>query len=211
MFNLKKKEKKHNTRGDRTADDRGPTRAQEKIAKRLMGKSTGRHIFGFPCSPDIHAKVKMRAGELQVDMYALSEHCMQLGIDTVDDAIEDSEERDLLRRHLIEQHIDQRTIEKLSWYDEELAEQMQKERLAQFEVDRVVRRLVVDFARRGMNPKYMPYYLDYGYRCFFAVIRGSPIPKPPERMPGRESRRPKNQSSDEKGNEYDDDSSKPSG
>lgn len=157
---------------------RGPTRAQEKIAKKILGRDTGRHVFGFACSPDIHADIKMLAGELQIPIFALAEHCLQLAIGSINKANENAEERELLRKHLIEYHVDQRTIEKFNWYDEGLAKELNEERLERFEIDRVVHQLVIDFVRKGMNPRYMAYYLDYGYRCFMAFVNNRPFPKP---------------------------------
>jgi hypothetical protein len=214
MFRIgkgKSKGKDDKRLGQAIVGGRGPTRAQEKIAKKILGKDTGRHVFGFACSPDIHAKMKMLASELQVPIFALGEHCLQLSTGLIDKAKENAEERETLRRHLIEHHVEQRTIEKFNWYDEELAKEMREDLLSRFEIDRVVHQLVVNFVRKGMNPKYMAYYLDYGYRCFVAFINGWPMPKPQK---GRFSSRPQspdNQTTEEKGNGIDNDSSEHSG
>jgi hypothetical protein len=186
-----------------TGGGRGQGRSNEKIAKRILGKDTGRRVFGFACSPDIHAKMKMLAGELQVPIFALAEHCLQLSAGSVTSAKENPEERELLHRHLIEIHINQRTIEKFSWYDEELAKELNEERLRRFEIERTVRQIVVDFARRGMKPKDMPLYLDYGYRCFTAAVNDRPVPRAPAPMPWsrKKSQAPDNQPAEDSGDE----------
>lgn len=204
MFKLGSKSKKEESKN--TGTGRGPARDQEKIAKRILGKDTGRHTFGFPCTSSLHADIKMRAGELQVPIFALAEHCLELGIDTIED-VEDSEERDLLRKHLIEHHINRRTIEKFNWYDEELAKDMNEERLRRFEIERTVRLLVADFVRKGMDPRYMAFYLEHGYRCFYAQVRGWPVPKPQTGMFKNRPRPTANQPTDEKGNRTDGNSS----
>jgi len=174
----KSKKRDNKSTSQTTGRGRGPTRAQEKIAKRILGKDTGRHVFGFPCSKELHAEIKVKAGELQIPIFALAEHCLELGIDTISD-IDDPEERDLLHKHLIEHHVNQRTLEKINWFDEELVKDMNVERLRQFEIERIARKLVKDFIKKGMNPKHIPYYLNFGYNCFYAYVRGWPMPKPP--------------------------------
>ena len=119
MFRIgkSKSKEKDNTRANQTTDrGRGPTRAQEKIAKKILGKDTGRRVFGFACSADIQAKIKMLSGELQIPIFALGEHCLQLGTSSITKAVQNAEERDSLRKHLIERHVDLRTIEKFNWY-----------------------------------------------------------------------------------------------
>jgi hypothetical protein len=155
-------------------------RAREKIAKRILGKDSGRRVFGFACDPDIHTQIKILAGELQVPMFALSEHLLQLSIGMISKAQENPEEREELRSHLVKIHVDKRTVEKFNWYDEELAKALNEKRLIQFEIARTVRQIVVDFARKGMNTRFMPWYLDYGYACYAASVNGRPLPKPSE-------------------------------
>jgi hypothetical protein len=170
----KGKDDKHSTSGKR-----GQARSNERLAKKILGKDTGRRVFGFACSPDTHVQMKMLAGELQIPIFALAEHSLQLLAVLIAKAIENNEERDQLRRHLIEAHVNERTIEKINWYDEEMAKELNEERLRRFEIERTVRQIVVDFARKGMKPKDMPLYLEYGYRCFVAVVNGRPVPRAP--------------------------------
>jgi hypothetical protein len=182
----------------------GDLRAREKIAKRILGKDSGRKVFGFACSPDIHAQIKMLAGELQVPMFALSEHLFQLSIGVISRAKENAEEREELRRHLVEIHVDQRTIEKFAWYDEELGKELNEKRFVQFEIDRAVRQIVVNFARKGMKPKYMAGYLDYGFACYAAAVNSRPFPTPSQASFLRKSQSPNYQPAGEKGNKAED-------
>ena len=207
----KSKGKDDKRTGQATNGGRGPTRAQERIAKKILGKDTGRRVFGFACSADIQVKIKMLSGELQIPIFALGEHCLQLGTSSITKAVQNAEERDSLRKHLIERHVDLRTIEKFNWYDEELAQEMREELLSRFEIDRVVHQLVVDFVRKGMNAKYMAYYLDYGYSCFVAYINGRPMPEPQKERFRRKSQPPDNQPTEKKEDETHDDSSEQSG
>jgi hypothetical protein len=177
MMFRKRTQKNKGDEQSRKARGRGPGRPDEKLAKRVLGKDTGRHTFGFMCSPDIHARIKMLAGELQVPIFALAEHLLQLSVGQVARAKENPEERELLCRHLVGVHVEARTIEKFNWYDEELAKSLNDERLQRFAIEDAVRRIVVDFARKGMDPRDMPWYIDFGIRCHAAAINGRPWPQ----------------------------------
>jgi hypothetical protein len=154
------------------------TRANEKLARKLLGRHTGRKVFGFPCSPDIPASLKLLADKINIQLFALAEHALELGTMQIKATMDDPEELELLRRHLAETHVELRTIEKVARYDEETAEDMKIARIRRFEEDRVVRQLVADFVRKGMKPKYMTGYLEYGYRCFVSYTNDQPMPKP---------------------------------
>jgi hypothetical protein len=177
MFKMGKRRKKGDEPGRNPSRGRGPGRPNEKLAKRILGKDTGRRVFGFNCSPDIHARMKVLAGELQVPIFALAEHLLQLSVGQVTKAKEDPEEREQLRRHLTTVHVEARTIEKFSWYDEEMSKVLNEDRLRRFEVDDTVHRIVIDFARKGMDPRDMPWYIDFGYHCYRAMANGQPLPK----------------------------------
>jgi hypothetical protein len=179
---------------------RGPGRRNERLAKRILGKDSGRRVFGFACSPDIHAQMKLLAGELQVPVFALAEHCLQLSVGLVAKAKENPEERELLRKHLVEVHVEARTIEKFNFYDEQLAKDLNEQRLWRFDVESAVRQIVIDFTRKGLKPRDIGWYIDYGYRCFAAVLRGRPVPKdiPPWIGPSRRSQPSSNRAAGEK-------------
>jgi hypothetical protein len=157
-------------------------RANEKLARKLLGKDTGRKVFGFKCSPDIQTSLKLLADKINVQLFALAEHALELGTMQIKATMDDPEELELLHRHLADTHVELRTIEKVARYDEETAEDMKIARIRRFEEDRVVRQLVADFVRKGMAPKYIAGYLIFGYLCFVAYINGEPMPKPQKEM-----------------------------
>lgn len=52
-------------------------------------KKSGRRIFGFQCSPAIHVSAKSLAKQLHVELFAVSEHSMQLGLVDIVAAMKD--------------------------------------------------------------------------------------------------------------------------
>jgi len=121
-----------------------------KLAKKILGKDSGRRIFGFPCSPDIPARLKVLADQLHVPIYALSEHALQLSTGQVAKAVANPEEITLLRKHLTEIHVEARTIEKISSYDRDMGEQLERERLRRLDIEKAVRQIVVDYIKKGI-------------------------------------------------------------
>ncbi len=197
MFKLggiKRKNQGNDSESQNLVPGRGGARANEKIAKRILGKSTGRRVFGFACSPGIQAQLKVLAGEFQIPMFALAEHCLQLGVDHVTQAKESPEEIETLRKHLLEVHVAQRSLEKISWYDEKLAKKFNEERLGRLAIEQGLRELIVNFVHNGMKPQDIGWYCDYGYRCFSAVLWGRPVPRdiPPWAPSRQKSRSPNN-------------------
>jgi hypothetical protein len=168
--------------GFRKSKPRKKNKANAKLAKKLMGKGAGRRIFGFPCSPDIQSQIEILAGQLNVPIYGLVEHMLQLSAGLIGRMVENPEERELLRKHLTETHVEARTVEKITKYDQEMAERLDEERMRRFEVDKAVGQIVMTFVRSGLKPKELPWLIDYGLRCRLAVARGYPIPRtqPPD-------------------------------
>jgi hypothetical protein len=150
--------------------------AKAKLAKKILGKDSGRRVFGFPCSPDIPAQLKLLADQLNVPLYALCEHALQLSANQVAKAVANPEEITLLRKHLTEIHIEARTIEKISSYDRDMGEQLERERLRRLGIEQAVRQIVVDFIRGGLRPQEISWCIDYGMRCRIAVAQGKPVP-----------------------------------
>ena len=169
---------------DRKNKDR---RARPTVQR--VKRDSGRKVFGFRCSPNIKATLVKDADALHVDIYALSEHCLQLGALQLQQARRDPEEEEELRRHLIEDHIERRTIEKVSRYDEDAGETLARERRRRFEIDKAAHVLVVQFARR-FDPDRIEEILDLGIRTKYAMINGAAPPPP---LPGTGYRaRPRN-------------------
>ena len=132
---------------------------------------SGRKVFGFPCSPDISARIKMLAGQLQVPVYARTEHALQLSAELIAGMAGNLEQYQLLRQHLLEHHVAQRTIEKSDRYDREMADILQKEWQQRSLIDSAVRRVIVKYARR-IKPEDIEYFLDgFSNRgvCFIVV------------------------------------------
>jgi hypothetical protein len=156
--------------------------ANLRLAKKIPGKDSGRRVFGFPCSPDVPANLKVLADQLNVPIFALAEHELELANELIAKIAERPEDREELRKHLVESHIDVRAIEKIGPYNREMADQMVQELRRRFEIDRAARQIVVRFIRVGVKPSEIVWAIDYGIRCRIAVAHGGPIPKdfPPE-------------------------------
>ncbi len=150
--------------------------ANERLVKKIIGNHSGRRTFGFPCSPDIKARFNMLAGQLDVWIYALGEHALQLSAGLIAKIVEDPEERELLKHHIKDVHVGRRTIEKISRYDKEMADLLDEERHRHFQIEKAVRQIVVRFIRSGLKPQEIPWLIDYGMRCRIAVARGRPVP-----------------------------------
>ena len=148
-----------------------------RLVKKVLGKDSGRRVFGFECSPGIQAQLKILAGQLNIPLYALVEHALQLSAELITKMAENPEESTLLRKHLVEIHVEARTVEKISAYDQDMAERLDVERKRRFEIDRAAHQIVVNFMRRGLAPKDIPWFIDYGLRCKVAVAQGKPIPR----------------------------------
>ena len=73
-------------------------------------------------------------------------------------------------------------MEKISAYDEDMARRLEVERIGRFEVDKAVRQIVLQYAKRGLKPQEISWFIDYGARCRVAIMRGQPIPtdEPPD-------------------------------
>jgi hypothetical protein len=163
--------------GNKKADQKNSNKANSRLVKKILNKDHGRRVFGFNCSPGIQAQLKMLAGQLQVPIYALSEHALQLSAGLIAGMADNSDESALLRRHIIETHVEARTLEKISAYDEDMAQRLTAERTQRLEIDRAVYQIVINFTRRGLEPQEIPWLIDYGMRCKLAIMQGRPVPK----------------------------------
>ncbi len=151
--------------------------ANARLVKKVMGKDCGRRVFGFACSPDIPAKLKLLASKLNVPLYALAEHMLQLAVGVTTEAVENPKEADLLRSHLTEVHVEARAIEKIDAYDQDMADTLNAERQRRLLVDKVAHQLVIHFIRSGRKPEEFYYLAEYGARCKLAIASGQPVPK----------------------------------
>ena len=154
----------------------GNNQANEKLAKKVLGKDSGRRVFGFPCSPGIIAQLKMLAGQLQVPIFALAEHMLQLSAQLVANMTENPQECELLRQHFIDVHVGARTVEKISTFDQESGKVLEKERLRRLAIAKAAQQLVLKYLNKGYEPEIIDWLIDYGARCKSAVMRGMKIP-----------------------------------
>jgi hypothetical protein len=69
-----------------------------------------------------------------------------------------------------------RVIEKIARYDEEAAEDLKRERIRRFNIDRAARQLVVKYVGRGHGPEELEEFILFGIRCRLAIATGWPSP-----------------------------------
>ena len=148
-----------------------------RLAKKLLGKKPGRKVWGFPCAPDIPVRMKVLAGRLNVPIYALTEHALQLTAPLMAKMADNPEECESLRTHILEDHVEKRTIEKISQLDENMAHTLEVERARRLEVYRAARQIVNNCSARGIEPHQIMWAIDYAIRCRLAVAHGQPIPR----------------------------------
>jgi len=149
---------------------------KEKLLRKVLGKDSGRKVFGFQCSPDIHATLRAQADKLHVPLFALAEHVLQLGSMQMVEIMNNPAELELLRRHLVESHVDMRTIEKIERYDKEAAEILTVERIRRFDIEKAARKLVIKFMSWGHKPEELEELIIFGSRCHWATAHGWPMP-----------------------------------
>ena len=97
------------------------------------------------------------------------------------DANKNPEEREELRRHLTENHVEMNTIEKIARYDSEAADVLKTERIRRFNIDKAARQLVVKFISWGLEPEELEELILFGMRCKIAIAQG--WPRPPDISP----------------------------
>jgi hypothetical protein len=164
MFNKKKAQEKEK-------------REKKKMIRKVLGKDPGRRVFGFQCSPNIQASLKSLSDQMHIPLFALAEHALQLGTMQLVDANNNPDEREVLRRHLAEDHVAKRTIEKVARYDTEASNDLKIERIRRFDIDKSARQLVIKFMRWGHKPEELEDLIIFGHRCKLAIALGwSPPP-----------------------------------
>lgn len=151
-------------------------KANERMVRKVLGKNPERKVFGFPCSPDIPGQLKMLADKLHVPLYGLAEHAFQLAAGQIARMADSADESELLRQHISDVHVGRRTIEKISRFDEEMADDLDRERQRRFQFEQAVRQIVLKYNARGVRPSLIDWAVDYGIRCRSALIKGQPPP-----------------------------------
>jgi len=79
-------------------------RYKNRLARRFS-KEIKRQQFNFYCDWTIITTLKVLASEIEIPVYVLSEHCLQLGIQEVLALMQDQALRDQLCRHLVRDHL----------------------------------------------------------------------------------------------------------
>ena len=158
-----------------------------------------RKTYGFRCDPGLQAFMKALADELDVPLFALSEHALELGSMQIEAAKADPAEREEMCLHLAEAHVLERTLEKISRYDLQASDDLARERIRRSRIDRAARALVVKFIGRGYRPEDLEGLIILGARCRAAMANGwrSPPAASPRdsgrRAPGPAGQQPASQ------------------
>jgi hypothetical protein len=158
-------------------------KANERLVRKVLGKESARRVFGFCCDAGLWARMKMLADKMNVPLFGLMEHSTQISAGLMAKMAENEEEREELRRHIMDVHVGQRAIEKISRFDEEMADILDGERRHRFQVESAVRQIVLKYEKRGLSPREIDWSIDYALRCITAITRGQPVPTdlPPEK------------------------------
>ena len=91
--------------GNNKKKKREDLKAKEKLANKLLHGESGRRVFGFRCVPYIKVELMKLAGQLNVPLFVLSEHAIELGMIQIKESAATPEEREALLNHLTEVHI----------------------------------------------------------------------------------------------------------
>ena len=79
-------------------------RYKNRLARRFS-KEIKRKQFNFFCDRRIIIILKAFAGRLEVPVYVLAEHCLELALSEVDELTKDDALKDGLSRHLVREHL----------------------------------------------------------------------------------------------------------
>jgi hypothetical protein len=79
-------------------------RYKKKLEKQFI-KQNGRDQWNFACDKRISIAIKMLAKELEIPIYPLCEHILQLGMSEVVIATENENLKEELCRHLVQSHL----------------------------------------------------------------------------------------------------------
>jgi len=77
----------------------------KKRVSRRFSKEIKRQQFNFCCDWSITVTLKAFAHKLEVPVYFVTEHCLQLGLLEVIDLMQDEALKDQLCRHLVRDHL----------------------------------------------------------------------------------------------------------
>jgi hypothetical protein len=83
----------------------GTVKRYKRRLSRRFRKEIKRQQFNFYCDWKVVVTLKAFAHKLEVPVYVLTEHCLQLGVLEVIDLMEDEALNDQLCRHLVRDHL----------------------------------------------------------------------------------------------------------
>jgi hypothetical protein len=78
---------------------------RKKLEKRFKKDKIGRKQMNFTCDADLIARLKLLAKCLDIPLYPLAEHVMELGMSEVAVITQDRALTEVLQRHLLEEHL----------------------------------------------------------------------------------------------------------
>ncbi len=114
-----------------------------------------RKVFGFLCDPKLALGVKMLAADLEVPIYPVAEHLLQLGVAQMYPSLEDEEAKKELQDHLISDHLLTSALDEQNEneYDQAAAANATKEQKdRQARIDAAIE-LVRIFEMQGVSPE----------------------------------------------------------
>ena len=80
-----------------------------------------RKVFGFPCDQGVALGVRILAAHLEVPIYVVAEHLLQIGASLALPALEDEELRTELQEHLVNEHLLVPSFDDRNQYDQAVA------------------------------------------------------------------------------------------
>ena len=87
-----------------------------------------RKVFGFSCDPKLAVGVRMIAADLEVPIYVVAEHLLQLGAAQIYPDLEDEEAKRQLQEHLVSHHLLRLALGEEDEYDAAAVAKIQEER-----------------------------------------------------------------------------------
>ena len=120
----------------------------------LFKKTTvSRKVFGFLCSPELINLIKDLAALLQIPIYCVTEHCLQIGAISIGAACRHTETEDELKDHLTREHLLKQVLTLNTDYDVGVAQQALKQEMARIRQDKLVRELVSVLQEENLSPR----------------------------------------------------------
>ena len=78
---------------------------KKKLEKLFKREEIGRKQLNFACDINLIARLKLLASYLDIPLYPLAEHVLELGISEITVIVKDKALTESLQRHLLEDHL----------------------------------------------------------------------------------------------------------